>query len=222
MNKTDFRARLKATTTTLSTLGKGITSANQSYVFGAKGDNSNVLQPLYNTGGVIFPYTPTVNYQSSANYDPYEFTHTNYVQHSYTNSKPGDITLVGLFTASTDAEARYLLAVWKFFNSITKSQFGEQNPEKAGTPPSILYFDYLGAQMFSNVPVVVTSFLPILANTVDYVPVIINGDSSNVSYVPTEMSVTLTLAVQQNPYNTRRKFDLDAFRQGKLLGGGFI
>jgi hypothetical protein len=76
-----------------------------------------------------------------------------------------------------------------------------------------------------------------MPNTVDYIPVSHNSlttadhqtaftsevaeggnTSGSVTYVPTDVEFTITLQAQYSPRRLRRKFDLDAMRQGKSIG----
>ena len=77
--------------------------------------------------------------------------------------------------------------------------------------------------MYKNVPVVVSNFTFLLDNKVDYVPVKFTN-VSEITYVPTQVSMTLTLLPQYNPDNVRKTFDLDKFKTGELLKNntGFI
>lgn len=186
-------------------------------VLGPKSDPSNILSPLFETNGLMFPYTPSVEYSHLTTYDPLGFTHSNYTQHSYNKSEISDIVVSGTFTSETDAEARYTIACIHFLRTVTKMYFG--NPiQKAGMPPPVLLFNYLGS-MFNNVPVVVSSFAPSFGKEVDIVSV---GIGDLVFSVPVSISITVTLKVQYNPYAIKNDFNLDTFRTGKLLGKGYI
>lgn len=210
-------------------------------------DCQNVLQPLHETKGVIFPYTPDVQFGASANYNAWHFTHSNYQQFQYQNSMPNEITVVGTFTAQTNEEARYLLAVLTFLRASTMIDFGNAAVQRdtAGTPPPVLRWNYLGQRMFKNIPVVVTTFNYMLERDVDYVEVTFPGTSAGLrdtgltqavagavngqlpiledvrTYVPTQLVLTVTLGVQQNPRNVRDNFDLEAFKRGDLINKGF-
>lgn len=145
--------------------------ANKEEIFGPD-EAANLLQPLYRTSGVLFPYTPDVLITRSASYEDFHFTHSNYKFYQYQNSSPGEIQVNGDFTVQTNEEGRYLLAVLQFLKSMTMIEYGLDTPSpRRGTPPPALRFNYLGPHMFSNVPVVVTSVNYNLQRDVDYVPV---------------------------------------------------
>lgn len=205
--------------------------------------NLNLLGILYRTRGIIFPYTPDVQFGKSASYDPFHFTHSNYPYHQYAKSAPTEIQITAPFTAQTNEEGHYLAAALRFLSASSMMEFGKlaKSREVAGTPPPVLRFNYLGDYMFSNVPVIITNFSYMLEKDVDYVGIqlppgigadITNGATAgNISkgqvsgpstYVPTRLILTVQLQVQQNPKRVREEFDLAAFKQGQLVKKGFI
>lgn len=214
-------------------------------ILGDPRDCDSLLQPLHATRGMIFPYTPDVTFGGTANYSSWHFTHSNYQQYQYQNSMPSEIQVVGTFTAQTNEEARYMLAAMTFLRSATMMEFGNAAVQRdvAGTPPPVLRFNYLGAHMFNNVPVVLQNYSYLLERDVDYVEVTMPGTSNNLrstgglrstvfgdlpiledvrTYMPTQVVVTIMLGVQPNPRRTREEFDLDAFKRGDLINKGFI
>lgn len=225
MPQQDFRARLQP---------KDI---NQALTILGPRDKSNILFPLYSTRGVLFPYTPSITSGSVAEYDGSSFIQTNYGYNAYIRSYPKPITITAEFTAQTNDEALYLLAVLHFFRAVTKSYFGINPYNRAGTPPPVLVFNYLGEFQFNNVPVLVKSFDYTYDPKVDYVPVdtvqnqIYSGNmgvslpaqsSGGFTWVPTHISVALELDTQYIPIKLRNEFNLDEFRSGKLVGKGYI
>jgi hypothetical protein len=181
---------------------------------------SNILRPLWETNGILFPYTPTITFGAIANYNNFHFTHSNYQYHNFQNSAPSEIAITATFTAQTNDEGRYMLAVLTFLRYATMMEFGVQRPDVAGTPPPVLRFNYLGGHMFNNVPVIVNNFSYTLEDGVDYVPIqVCDGIET---HVPTKLSLMVTLLVQQNTRNVRENFNLDEFKQGKLIDKGFI
>ena len=213
-------------------------------VLGDPADCENLLQPLHATKGMLFPYTPTVNFGATANYSQWHFTHSNYPQNNYTNSMPTEIQITGTFTAQTNEEGRYMLAVLRFLRASTMIEFGAAAARKgfAGTPPPVLRFNYLGSHQFNNVPVVLNTYNYLLEDTIDYVEVDLPGNLQNIdvgrlgksvlgdtfftdnsrTYVPTQIVITVMLTVQQNALKVRDKFDLDKFKSGALVNKGFI
>lgn len=228
----DFRARLQPKGYAAN-VARGDTS--QAYDILGDRDKNNLLFPLYETNGVLFPYTPTITTGYVADYDPSAFIHTNYGYNAYIRSYTKPISIAAEFTAQTDDEALYLLAVLHFFRSVTKTYFGINPYNKAGTPPPVLVFNYLGDYQFNNVPVIVKSFDYTYDASIDYVHVytgaatgyskgveLPKGSSGGYTMVPTHLSVSVELDTQYTPINMRNNFNLDKFRSGHLVNGGFI
>lgn len=220
----DHRARLNIKPNDLSRL---VTSQDQKdgantqfsneYVLGNREDTGNILHPLFKTNGVLYPYTPTLLVSHTADYTSQNYTHSNYGQQAYNYSDISQIQLDGTFTANTVEEAKYTMAVIHFFRTVTKMYFA--NPKgKVGAPPPILLFNYMG-DMYYNVPVVIASFAPTFPADVNYVPISYGGGQMS---VPTQMTISIVMKPQYNPYNIKSEFDLDSFRTGKLLKRGYI
>ena len=168
---------------------------------------------------VIFPFTPTITIGGRATYDDYSFTHTNYKYHAYDKSAPDDIQIVADFVAQTPKEAEYLLGVMHFFRTLTKSYFG--NPREGslrpGTPPPVLFFNYMGKYQFNDVPVVISDYSYLLEPDIDYVEV--HGRDTR---VPSEIHMTINLKHFYNPKRLRDEFDLETFRTGSLITKGYV
>jgi len=238
--KVDRRARLGPAAQAMTT------------ILGNAFDCSNILRPLHETRGILFPYTPDIAYGGQANFTNWHFTHSNYQQYQYQNSAPSEIQVTGTFTAQTNAEAQYMLAVLTFLRASTMIDFGNAavRRDTAGTPPPVLRFNYLGDHMFNNVPVVLMNYNFLLERDMDYVEITAPGVSANdrsnpiagldgasrqllglnglpgragsSTFMPTQLVITLMLGVQQNPRATRENFDLDSFKSGDLITKGFI
>lgn len=199
----------------------------QSEVLGTR-DVENILRPLWETNGIIFPYTPTVSTGAQASYEEYKMTHSIYKYNAFQNSDTDVITITGDFTAQTQSEAQYLLAVMHFLRTSTKAYFGAQGDSasaysklRTGTPPPVLLFNYLGQYQFKNVPVIIKQFNYVLEPGVDYVRVYPLAGAQE-TYVPSWVSISVVLDTQYNTKKIRNEFDLDQFRQGKLIDKGFI
>lgn len=163
----DRRARLSA---------KGTAEA-RALVYGTNSPD-NILQPLYTTGGLMWPYTPIVTDNASVQYDSYDPIHTNQPFMAFKSVAPKEIMCSGQFTAMNQEEAEYCLAAIHFLRTITKMYFGVGGSGSTeaiaavaarGTPPPILLFNAHGTAMFHNVPVIVTSYSIELPQDVDYV-----------------------------------------------------
>ena len=141
---------------------------NATYLYKDTDVKNSILAPLAASGGVVFPYMPTIQTTYNANYDSTELTHSNYRGQFYKSSSVGDIQLTGIFTAQDTAEANYLLAVIHFFRSVTKMFYGARDPLR-GAPPPLVYLIGLGQYQFNNQPCVVKTFDYSMPNDCDYI-----------------------------------------------------
>ena len=141
-------------------------------------DVTNILYPLWETGGLLWPYTPTLADNISVNYETYDPVHSNQPYLAFRSVAAKEIVCSGLFTAQNQQEAEYSLAAIHFLRTITKMYFGVGSSNtpaslKAvaarGTPPPVLLFNAHGTALYHNVPVVVTGYSVELPNDVDYV-----------------------------------------------------
>ncbi len=172
---------------------------------------SGVLEPLKETGGMVFPYTPTITLQGSANYNVLETAHANQDWHLYRNTPSVEISITGQFTAQNETEAKYLLACIHFLRTLTKMHFGQS--ENKGLPPPQVILDGYGTHMFNGLSVIVKSFDIPLTDNVDYVYV---NSGGGISKVPTLTTITVMAVVQQTP-NKAKQFNWDSFASGELM-----
>lgn len=145
-----------------------------------KAATPGILAPLKQTNGVIFPYTPSIQVNYLANYEPASIVHSNYKILQYQSSAVDSISISCDFTAQDNFEACYLLAVIHFFRSVTKMFYAlDQNPS-AGVPPPLCYLYGLGAFQFNRHPLVVNAFTYSLPEDVDYIKTMsITGPNTN-------------------------------------------
>lgn len=136
---------------------------------GSTSTQNNLMQPLMETNGVIFPYTPTISITYQAMYNSQQLTHSNYAAQFYQGSEVNDITITGDFTVQTAEEGQYLLAAIYFFRAATKMFFGQG--ANVGNPPPMVYLDGYGSHYFPHVPCVISGFTHNLPNDVDYINV---------------------------------------------------
>jgi len=189
----------------------------------------NTVNNLFGSGGqqrigVVFPYTPSVTVQHTANYAPQKLTHNNYTQYFYENSEVGPITISGEFTVQNVNEGQYLLATIYFFRSITKMFFGAD--PLAGNPPPIVYLNGYGQYYLPNVPCVCTSFSHTMPETVDYVDVpepglnynpLLTKPVLNSTRLPTTSTVSITLQPVYSRIAQSQGFTLNDFARGALV-----
>ena len=154
------------------------------------------LSVLTEIGGILFPYTPTINVTGQANWQKQNLVHSNISYYSWENSEPESYDISGDFTASNPSEALYCLAIFNFLRTITKGSgpnFGNDRVnedinlnrygnsiysgmvrEVPGAAPPVLYFSAYGNGMIHEVPVVVNSYSYSLPKDVDYVELILD------------------------------------------------
>ena len=180
--------------------------------------SSRLLTPLLETNGLMFPYTPQIIMESSANYNSLHPTHSNYPFPAYQNSQVNAMTLIGDFFVENEKEGQYWVAATHYLRSITKMAYGATSNQ--GSPPPIVKLNGYGDYVFKDVPVVVQMFTVELPNDVDYIQV---GVGDNGTWVPTRSSISV---VVQPAYSRKNitKFSLDAFVNGQYVvdGKGFI
>jgi len=156
------------------------------YLYKVGSGAAGILNPLQETDGVIFPYTPAISVAYAANYTPFDPTHSNYKIYQYTNSSVDAFSITCDFTAQDTTEANYLLAVIHFFKSITKMFYGQDQNPKPGTPPPLCYLSGLGEFQFDNHPLAITGFTYSLPIDVDYIRALpqpaISGAGQTTSY----------------------------------------
>jgi len=177
---------------------------------------ANIIQPLIDTGGLVFPYTPNIYIAYSASYDKLTPTHSNYPFPIYQNSSVDQFVITGTFTVENASEGAYWIAANQFLRSVTKMAYGQSsNP---GSPPPVLKLNGYGDFIFKDVPVVVEQYTITLPEDVDYIQVPIGA---NGSYVPTRSEVSLTVFPTYSR-DSVNQFNLDKFVRGDyvLQGGG--
>ena len=141
------------------------------------GGATGLLEPLYGTNGVIFPYTPTINTTYGANYSTYELTHSNFRGYFYQNSYVDEVTIQATFSAQDTSEANYMLAMIHFFRSASKMFYGQD--ANRGVPPPMLFLSGLGEYQFNQHPLLLRTFNYNLPNNVDYIRAYTNNNNGN-------------------------------------------
>lgn len=245
------------------------------YLYKTPGINTaGIMEPLRQTDGVVFPYTPQIDMAYNAEYNAQDLVHNNYRGYFYKGSKVGEITITADFTAQDSYEADYLLATIHFFRSCTKMFYGQDT--NRGAPPPMVFLSGLGTFQFNEHPCVVSQFNYNLPKDVDYIrargrqstsagvtqggdgllwrrtltstsapsyslssiwsrltganipqgginypPAPPNLGTNTPTYVPTKMSMTLTLLPMPTRAQVSQQFSLDKYANGNLLRGGF-
>lgn len=202
-------------------------SLAQSADYFYKSSNNLMMEPLYRTDGVIFPYTPQISVSYRANYSQQKLSHSNYTAAFYEGSEVDQITISGEFTVQNASEGQYLLAAIYFFRSASKMWFGQGSPAHVGNPPPVLFLDGYGSHYFPHVSCVLTSFQHTMPGDVDYIEVPASNlyeKSSNTTRLPTTSSISITLQPIYSRKTLHDKFDLDKYASGQLIkgNGGFL
>ena len=130
--------------------------------------SSALLSPLRHTGGLVFPYTPSIIVSHSANYNAIAPTHTNYPYYAYQNSQVDQLVITGDFFVQNGLEAQYRVAALHYLRSMSKMFFGGE-ADTIGAPPPVAKLNGYGDHIFDNVPVIVTQFTTDLPQDVDYI-----------------------------------------------------
>ena len=196
----------------------------------------SLLDPLARTNmRCVFPYTPTVLVSHSANYNAMQPLHTNYPYYAYENSRVDQITITADFFVQNEAEAQYWIAMVHFFKTVTKMNYGGNDPDR-GLPPPVCRLNGYGDYTFNNVPVVISNFQFDLKKDVDYISTGLSAGGSNINdevaltgkrgtaWAPSESLVTVGLMPQYSR-TKQSEFNLKKFVKGEhTLPGkdGFI
>ena len=129
-------------------------------------NNFGPAQNLSDLEGILFPFTPQISVDHSANYSPINAMHSNYTQYFYKNSSVGEISISGKFVVQNDLDALYVISTIHLGRSLVKMKFGDD--ALAGAPPPVCRLFAHGDYMFNNTPVVVKSFSVEFPDNVDY------------------------------------------------------
>jgi hypothetical protein len=188
-------------------------------VYGANGPNAGgIMAPLAQTNGMIFPYTPSIQFSQSVSYQETQLVHSNYDFASYTRTPTCTLSVTGKFTVQNQNEGAYALAAIHFLRTVSKSYFGEIDAKAgtAGLPPPVLLFSAYGTYIFNRLRCVLKSHSWSYDEAMDTVPIIVNN---NIVRLPAVFSITTELMVVQTPQRVRTQFSFEAFATGSLMEG---
>jgi hypothetical protein len=204
-------------------------SGQEAKTYGPNDKSENILAPLYATGGLMFPYTPSIQVSGDTDWTPHALTHTNYDIYSYQRTPSATITLAGKFTVQNQREGEYALACIHFLRTMGKMYYGEQdsadyndgtasadaaNGSNAGLPPPVLRLRGYGLYMFEDIRCVLKGYSFSFEETMDLVTVQCAGGDI---MLPPMFTINVSLLMQQNPTRLRKEFKLDDFRTGALM-----
>ena len=191
---------------------------------------SELMSPLADMNGIVFPLTPSIILQHQASYNPMTTTHNNQPFYAYQNSESSSFSCIGEFPVQNSDDAKMWVATLHFLRTVTKMFFGGNDANK-GNPPPILKFNAYGDHVFKNVPVVVTNFSVELTQGVDYIATsrgetVTETEASEGTITPQSSSVPQSWApavsmfnVMLQPVYSRKaltNFSLQEFVRGDL------
>ena len=168
----------------------------------------------------MFPYTPTVSFTQGVNYTDMSLVHTNGDIQAYQRTPSVTIQIQGKFTVQNQPEAEYALAAIHFCRTVSKSYFGVQDGANAGLPPPMLLLDGYGTYMFNKLKCIMETHSWSFDEQMDMVPFRVAGGTVR---LPPMFTLSISVKVQNTPFEMRTRFSLDKFRTGELMrGGGWI
>jgi hypothetical protein len=144
-------------------------------------DGSSIFAPLRAAGGLVFPYTPTINIGSTAKYDTVTPIHNNYSFQAFQSSSPDAIQVSAPYYVEDSSQAQYWIATVHFLRAVTKMFTGDATP--AGNPPVICQLNGYGEYVFKNVPVVVTNFSVSLDAASDYISTVGSSNATGINRI---------------------------------------
>jgi hypothetical protein len=202
----------------------------ESTVYGDTTLLTNPMKPLFVSGGLVFPYTPSITFTGNTEYGNMNMVHTNQDFAYFIRAQSYKITIQGDFTAQTDVEASYLLGCLHFLRSNTKMRFGMTDSQH-GLPPPVLLLNGFGNYVMNALPILIESWSMDYPKDVDIVWVNVGSSPNAVNptqaaspsgaygaWVPARTTISISVIVQQTPYKWLTEFNLDKFRNGQLLG----
>lgn len=218
-DQTDFRVRIRAFPNTWNEVYGDPLPENIMFPLHPEAKSDGFL----GMNGMVFPYTPTITWAQSVQYNAINVVHANQDFQAYSHTPSQTFTITGPFTAQNPQEARYMLACMHFLRTVTKMRYGQS--KNLGLPPPVLLLSGYGKYIFNDLPVIITQYTFEYNNNVDMVPVYIPGNKGEpVAWVPSLQNISVSVTVQQTP-NKLRQFDFDKFASGTLLDdkkGGWI
>lgn len=191
--------------------------------------DQHALYPIIKTGGLVFPYNPSISEGVSVKYDAIDLVHANESVYVYKATDNVRITITdATWTCDTFDNAVYALSAIHFFRSYSQMDFGRN---RTGRPPSPMWFSAFGNYAFHRVPVLLEKADWSFPNDVDYVGIPEFGSteyierrlnyrrdaSGSYTWLPMTVKVaSISLVVQHSP-TYWRQFNLDDYRSGAML-----
>ena len=179
------------------------------------------LQPIIDTGGLRFQFTPSMTETIQVEYDTEQPPHTNEGLKIYRATPNRTISLSNIvFTADTEENARYVLAVIHFFRTYSLMSYGAGGDIPAGRPPSPMWFTAYGPSMYDKVPVIMEG-ADITTSDPEQDLVSVTDFDGNQNWVPRKLTIGSINLTVQHPANFWRNANssnnLEAYRRGDLI-----
>jgi hypothetical protein len=180
--------------------------------------------PMFNstlkeTGGLVYPYLPTITVSTKANYTQIDPVHNNFPFQAYKNSQVDDIQISGEFSCENESDAYYWIAATTFLRTVTKMFYG--TGPNVGNPPIVCQLTGYGSNIFNTVPVIVKATSFDMKDDVQYIKVQM-GDMAQPAWVPIMSTISITVTPIYNR-SRLRQFSLEDFASGKTASTvGFL
>lgn len=188
-----------------------------------------MAEPLSLHQGILFPYTPQINYELKADYGTSSPVHNNFTIYFYQRSSIGPINITGKFTVENEDDAIMLAATIHCLKSLTRMRFGgaKSGDIDSGAPPPVCRLDGHGDSVLDNVPVVLQTFRLDLPDNIDYFTLRTNynqfaGQNGDfITSFPTVSTIVLTcLPIYSR--NEMQNFSVTKYLNGAFKGQGII
>jgi hypothetical protein len=176
---------------------------------------------IKSNGGILFPYTPSVSYDISAEYSEAKPLHSNFSINFYQRSSVGRISISGKFSVESSEDAELYLATVQLLTSLTRMRSGGLGGDiDSGAPPPVCRLYANGQAMLHNVPVAVASLRVELPDSVDYFTIVKDLRYGTTS-VPTVSTIAIT-CIPMYSRNEMQKFNVTGYTDGSLKNKGYI
>jgi hypothetical protein len=177
------------------------------------------IPELTDNGGIIFPYTPSITFDQSAQYSTQTPLHSIFPVNFYQRSVLGNIVISGKFTVQNGVDAEIFLGTVHLLRSLTKMSWGGDN---SGAPPPVCRLEAYGNFMFNDIPIAIQNFKFDLPESIDYFT-FKDRYSDNESFVPVLSTFTIT-CIPMFSRDEMKKFTTDDFVRfyGSERKKGFI
>lgn len=193
LEKKDLRARIEVPQEYISSLTTVGYASAQSW-----SDPNGALKDMK---GILFPYTPQINYDTKADYTSSSPLHSNYAVYFYQRSSIGAISITGKFTVQNDEDAINYLSTVNLLRALTKMKFGDEADH--GAPPPVCRLYAYGTYVLENVPIVITSFRIDLTDAVDYYT--LGKDTPHIMFGSSSVPVSTSISVTCQPIYSRQE-----------------